>query len=479
MKARLGIKLLSAVAVIGLTAGTAHAAPQKKETPAKETVEERLDRLEAENAAMRNEINTLKGQQTQTAATAEAAQTQAEAADAKVTQLAAAPVVAPVAPTIPDGFTVGGGKTRIKMGGFVKITAASSRFSDGEVATNSLGRDFYLPQTLPTGGGAPSRVTDFSAKQTRLWIGADSDVAGHKVGGMLEIDFINTLGTTSGSQRTTNRFVPTLRRAYLTVDKFTIGQDWTTFQYLGALPESTDFVGGAEGTPFVRQPLVRYSMPVGKGSTLHLAVENPESGTANVGAPALTENGDDAMPDFIARFAYAAPFGELSIAGLARQVRVSNAGTSDSAFGWAVSGGGKIYLNGAKSGDVRVLLTYGHNAGRYIGFNFAPDAVYDPVANHLNSANNFAALGAVRIPLGTGLRANFMGSYQSVDYDSALTPASLANFNDHSWSAAANLFYTPVKGVDVGVEYRHGERVLVSGNKGSLGRIELAAKYSF
>ena len=469
MTKRKGLAFLTGVAAMALMTGTAHA---------KETVEQRLDRLEAENAAMRAELDSLKGQQNSTAAAAQQAQAQAQEADAKVTKIAAAPPPAPAAAPA-DGFTVGGGKTRIKMGGFVKVNVASSRFSDGEVATNSLGRDFYLPQTIPTGGGAASRVTDFSAKQTRLWIGADSDVAGHKVGGMLEIDFMNTLGTTSGSQRTTNRFVPTLRRAFLTVDKFTIGQDWTTFQYLGALPESTDFVGGAEGTPFVRQPLIRYSMPVGKGQTLHLAVENPESGTANIGSPALTENGDDAMPDFTARYAYSGTFGEFSLSGLARQVRVSNGGNSDSAFGWAVSGGGKIFLNSAKSGDVRLLVTYGNNAGRYVGFNFAPDAIYDPVANRLYSVDNFAVLGAVRVPLGTGLRANVMGSYQSVSYDSALTAASLANYNDHSWSVAGNIFYTPMKGVDVGVEYRHGERVLVSGAKGSLGRIEFAAKYSF
>lgn len=58
-------------------------------------------------------------------------------------------------------------------------------------------------------------------------------------------------------------------------------------------------------------------------------------------------------------------------------------------------------------------------------------------------------------------------------------PVSLAAFNRQAWSAAANIFWTPVRSVDVGLEYRHGERALVGGAKGQLDRFEFAAKYSF
>ena len=42
-----------------------------------------------------------------------------------------------------------------------------------------------------------------------------------------------------------------------------------------------------------------------------------------------------------------------------------------------------------------------------------------------------------------------------------------------------NLFYSPVKNIDLGVEFRHGERELVNGADGSTDRIEVVAKYSF
>lgn len=321
-----------------LLTATALAAPGMafaQATPTEAELEARLARLEAEMQALRADLANARGEQAQTAAIAQQAAAKSDDAATKVAALqtqTAQPA---------DGFK--SGATTVKIGGFIKLVATNSRFSDGEVATNSLGRDFYLPQTIPTGAAPASRVTDFSAKQSRFWLNLSTDVAGHSVNGYVETDFQTSPGT-QGSQRTTNGYNLTLRRAYLQVDRFTFGQDWTTFQYVGALPESTDFVGATEGTIFVRQPLIRYSAPLGTGLTLHASLENAEAGTATLGAPALIENGDDSMPDFAARIAYAGKFGEVSLAGLARQVRVDNAGAAAKVFGWGASVAGKINL---------------------------------------------------------------------------------------------------------------------------------------
>ena len=76
-----------------------------------------------------------------------------------------------------------------------------------------------------------------------------------------------------------------------------------------------------------------------------------------------------------------------------------------------------------------------------------------------------------------------MYSMQDVSYPSAYRPVGA---NDNAWSAAANIFWSPVKGFDVGAEYRHGVReiwVLTNGlastQSGQLDRVEFAFKYSF
>ncbi|MDE8653912.1 DcaP family trimeric outer membrane transporter [Novosphingobium album (ex Liu et al. 2023)] len=459
-----------------LLAASALAAPQAAQAaPSREAeLEARLERLEAEMMQLRADLAAAKSAQADSTAATNAAvaanATQNAATDAKIAALEAKPQ----APA--EGFRVG--NTTVKLGGFIKLTATSSHFSDGEVATNSLGRDFYLPQSIPTAGGPASHVQDFNAKQSRFWLNLDSSLAGHAVKGYLEVDFQTSAGT-QGSQRTTNGYNLALRRAYVQLDRWTFGQDWTTFQYTGALPESTDFVGATEGTVFIRQPLIRYSAPVGQGMTLHIAAEEPESGTAVAGSPALVENGDDRLPDLAARLAWTGKAGEASLAGLARQVRVENAGVSADSFGWGVSAAGKLFLNEGKSSDLRAMVTYGRNIGRYVGLNFAPDAVLVPATGELGDVNIFAALAALRVAVAPQVRVNLMGSYQTVDYASSLSLASLAGFNKRAWSGAANVFYSPVKNVDLGLEYRHGDRRVVGGAQGNLDRLEFAAKYSF
>jgi len=457
-----------------LLAASCLTAPQVAQaaTDREAALEARLERLEAEMMQLRADLVQAKQDQAQSAADAQAAIAAATAKSEEAATKVAAIESAPRG----DGFK--NGDTTIKLGGYIKMVANASRFSDGEVATNSLGRDFYLPQTIPTGDGPSQKVEDFTAKQSRFWLNLDTAVGGQSVKGYVEVDFQTSPGT-QGSQRTTNGYNLALRRAWMKVGRVTIGQDWSTFQYTGALPESTDFVGATEGTVFVRQPLIRYSAPMGQGLTLHASIEEPESGTATSGSPALTENGDDRLPDFAARLAYAGKSGEASLAMLARQVRVSSGSVDADAFGWAVSAGGKLFLNQAKSSDIRGMVTYGHNASRYIGLNFAPDAVYVPATNSLESVNVLAALAAARIAIAPQWRVNVMGSYQRVNYANSLSDLALASYNKQAWSAAINLFYSPVKAIDLGIEYRHGERELVSGADGALDRIEFAAKYSF
>jgi Porin subfamily len=463
-----GLGFMASVAAIALMSGTAHA---------KETVEQRLDRLEAENSAMRVEIDTLRGQQNQTAATAQQAQAQAEEADAKAMKIAAAPPPPPASAAPTDGFTATGGTTRVKVGGFVKTVASVSSFSKGDVAGNALGRDFYLPQQIPVSGTGKYTVNDFSAKQSRFWVNLDTTVAGHSLKAYVETDFQTATGT-QGSERTTNGYNLALRRAYVQFDGLTIGQDWSTFQNTAVLPESTDFVGVTEGTTFVRQPLIRYSTPLGKGVTLHISAENPETASALATGPALTENDDDSIPDVAARVNISGGLGDFAIAGLFRQLKVDNGILDDTATGYGVSASGKIFLTKDKAYNVSFMATYGSGIGRYVGLNFAPDAIFDATGK-LRTVDNFAAFGAVRLGWTPTVRSNIMVSYQKADYPGGFAAGTFNAYNESAWSVAGNVFYTPVKGLDLGIEYRHGERKLVSGVSGSLNRIELAAKFSF
>ena len=500
---RSAVLLLAASALVAPQVATAATAKEK-------ALEARLEKLEAQMVLLQSQLEAARSDQVAAVAEARTAAAQANAATAQAAALTAqegetkAKLAALEARPAPEGFR--DGNTTIRLGGYLKMVASSSHFSNGSVPTNTLGRDFYVPQlSIPTTpGGRRFSSQDFSAKQSRLWLSMDSQIAGHTVKGYVETDFQVTADPVQsvpggGSQRTTNGYTLALRRATLTIDRFTFGQDWTTFQYTGALPETTDYVGGAEGTVFVREPVARYTAPLSKQLTLMVSIENPESAITNVNSATVIESGTDRLPDLAARLIYTGRRGELSLAGLLREVRGETNGTSlvnntttagavgngVTAAGFGGSVGGKLFLNAARTSDIRFIATYGQNIGRYVGLNFAPDAIYNPATNRLTDVSEFAALVSAHYALTAQLRANVMGSFQTVSYDKSLTAANLNGLNKQAWSAAANLFYSPVKNIDLGIEFRHGHRTQINATtangkaSGHLDRIEFAAKYSF
>ncbi|WP_085340507.1 DcaP family trimeric outer membrane transporter [Aquidulcibacter paucihalophilus] len=467
-------QLLSGIACFALAATGAHA-----DTPKEQELEARIAALEQLFGAVQSDLAATKAENQKLRAEAALAQARTLELSTSVEAIRRAPAPPPNPAPISapaDGFKVGA--TTVKLGGFLKTTVDFTRWNDGDVATGNLGRDFYLPQSTPISGQRESLDNDFNAKQTRLWLTTETAVNGHVLKGYVEGDFQTSPGT-QGNERTTNGYNFALRRAYIQYDRFTFGEDWTTFQNVATLPESTDYIGPTESIVFARQALVRYSYPLSKTTTLHLAVENPETASANLGSPTLIENDDDSVPDFIVRLNHSFATGEVSVAGIARRLSVDNGAIGDVSSGYGLSVTGKMTLDTAKRYEWKFMATYGSGIGRYVGLNFAPDAVFVPATGQLKNVEILGGYSAIKVNWTPKLRSTLTGSIQTVDYDSGLALASLANFNKQAWSVSANLFYSPIKGVDLGAEYRHGVREVVSGADGSLDRLEFLAKYSF
>lgn len=491
------------VAPVAATARPAHKAASSREA----LLESRLLKLEQQVADLRGALEVAQARsaavptvapaivtasQDAAAAHAEAitATQTAQAADARAA--AAERKIAALSDATPKlGFRAANGS--VNLSGYVKLLTSNARYSGGDVASNTLGRDLYLPGSVPVFNPAsptsPTRDTDFTAKQTRFWVDANSKLGTHALKAYIEFDFQASPGTPQavgqGTQRTTNAYDLAVRRAYFQFDRWMFGQDFTNFENVGVLPESTDYVGGVDGLVFVRQPMVRYALPLQKDVKLYLAVENPETGSATAGSPALVENGTDHAPDATARLEYSGAFGFLDLATLWRQLRVDNAKAgaahiTDSRLGWGISASGKVFFNAAHTVDLRFQATYGEGIGRYLGLNFSPDAVLQANGT-LASVRDLGLFSAAHIALDKQWRVNLIGSFQKVTYADALDrgPAGIGFYNREAWSTAGNVFYSPVPGVDLGVEYRHGNRELVNALNGHVDRFDFAAKYSF
>jgi hypothetical protein len=468
--------LLASAAAIVLDPGPVWAQGRAK-LPTNAELQARLQALEAQMQTLQSELASAKQQ----AASAQAsAQATAAANEPKLIELqkkdeALGAQVAAVEKKLPgDGFKVG--DATVKITGFVKAEALASDFKNGVVARDALLRDFYVPGQIPVGTGANAgQEFDAHAKQTRIAITVNRAVDKHKLSAYVEGDFQSAPGT-QFSERTTNATNFALRRAYVTYDNWLFGQDWSTFQNVGVLPETTDFIGPTEGTVFVRQAQARYTRKLSDTLSLQLAAENAETSSITPLASALIENDSDRIPDFVGRLNFKGKTTEFSLAAIGRELVVDTGAFSDEKFGWGVSAGGKIMLG--KKNDIRFMLSGGEGIGRYLGLNFAPDVVTIATGpnRRIESVPVVAGFVAGKFYWTDKVRSTLAYSAQRVDNDRAFTPLTA---NKEVWSAFGNVFWSPVKGFDLGVEYRHAERELENGQKGELDRLHVVAKQSF
>lgn len=427
------------------------------EAGAKAEQAEALAAVRAETGAIRAEQQAMRSEVEETEATTRTLSAkQAEMSD-KLIDFAIAPG---------EGFKMG--KTRVTYGGYVKLDATSQRTSGGQIAGNSILRDFLFPSSIPVGGQASGFDTDFSARQTRFLFKTETDVGtDHKLSSLIELDFNVTEG---GNERVTNSFTPRIRHALINYDNWTFGQGWSTFQNVGALPDSLDFIGVTPGTVFDRQPLIRYT----KGG-LQLAVEQPETVvTAQNGA--MVTPGDDQIPDIVGRYNWSGDWGQFTAAAIVRQLHVSTddlMGVDDAAWGYGLSLSGKLKV-GAQD-DLRFMASAGDGLGRYIGLNIVNDAAIK-MDGTLDPIFTWSGFAAYRHVWTDKLRSNLAGSYFKADNPVRLTTNQVT---DESWNAFANLIWTPVGPLNVGIEVMYATRTLEDGRSGNLQRIQLSTQYNF
>lgn len=439
------------------------------------SVEDRLERLEAMVEGLIERLDAQQGatQQQQTAMQAQQNEMREQAAavlaatqDLEARQAELAAQIAVPKGQEDRGFRVG--KTTVSYAGYVKLDAITQRTSGGQLPSGSLLRDFLIPVAIPVGGEPSGFDTDFSARQTRFLFKTATDVGEeHTLNSHIELDFNVTEG---GDERISNSFTPRIRQAFITYDNWLFGQAWSTFMDVGALPDSLDFIGVTPGTPFDRQPLIRWT----KGG-LQLAIEQPET-TVTTPTGARLAPGDDSLPDLVAKYNFTGDWGRVSAAGILRNLRVTDddfgAGT-DNALGYGVTVSGKLNLSDRD--DLRFSATVGEGLGRYIGLNIVNDAAIDADGN-LDPIATYSGFAAYRHQWSDKLRSNIAGGYFRADNPVLLTTDQVT---DESWNAFVNLIWSPVEPLDIGVELLYAERQLEDGQSGNLQRLQFSTRYNF
>lgn len=318
---------------------------------------------------------------------------------------------------------------KISFGGFIK---ADARYVDGDVRY----ADFWLGAALNPQSADTSRVRLFANESRFNMKYTHGDVMG-----FIELDFWGT----GGNEIVSNSVSPRLRHAFIKYKNVLVGQTWSTFMNTSAIPETADFAGPANGLAFIRQGQVRYT-----NGNFQVSVENPFSHNDNYSATNTKDYTSD-IPDVIAKYTFKGDWGNVSVAGLARQLQTPS-GQRENAFGYSVAG----RLKTVGKDDFRFQIHNG-DTGRYVGVVSAKDVVGEQVEE------TTAYLAAYRHFWSEDLRS-------TVAYGNA--EADIAGWESTQWSV--NLMKSLTKQLTVGVEVGNFSR---DDQNADSDYLQLTAKY--
>ena len=294
-----------------------------------------------------------------------------------------------------------------------------------------------------------------TAKTTRLGLDFTAPVSNAKVGGKIELDFASGDNNKSENVR--------IRHAYLTYNNWLFGQ--TTSNFLAShAPEMIDFstnIGG--GT--TRIPQVRYNYKLAPATQLFVSAEEGNS----------SATGDSVkyrLPVLTAKITqgYAGGNGNASARAFVENYK---SGKGDDQTGWGVAAGTDF-----KVADPLKLFADASYVVGNSNYLYGSNSAYTLVNDNIEQ-NEFVAVqvgGTYKIL--PNLRATLAYGAQFADDGTDYAKAYTAG-NEKVQQAWLNVIYTPVKPINLGIEYVNGKRETFAGDDYKDNRVGLMAKYSF
>lgn len=361
--------------------------------------------------------------------------------------------------------------TKLQIGGFIKVDAMLNDYANGPRPGN-IGDEILVPSTVPVGGEGEGAQFDSHIKTSRLFVKTTTNTDAGVIKSHLELDLL----TAAGDERVSNSATSRVRHAYLAWDysdkgNLLVGQSWSTFFNVGALPESVEFIGPTSGTIFNRQNQIRWTKKAGSGS-LMLALENPSTSLSDAGSGIAASNYDDnSMPDVVVRLNGVSGNLSWTAAALAREIAYVDGTTdvSDTGLGFNLSG--KLAFDNGD--DIKASISSG-NLGRYIALNAFRDGGIDATGN-LDLTSVTGGYVAFKHKWNDKLRSTIQYAQTTADLANGLATSNTEKVTNLN----VNLMYSPTSKLTFGGAYINATRDLEDGSSGEFDRLQLMAKFSF
>ncbi|MEX5439911.1 DcaP family trimeric outer membrane transporter [Acinetobacter indicus] len=408
------------------------------------------------NAQSSQEVEQLRQEVQQLKALVHQYAQQNQTVQANLNQLANTTVQPPVAQkasTEKRGLGMTLGNAEFNLYGNVRM--------DGSYQVEGSSRDLpynHINAVALEGNNESSDRLRSTLSATRLGLDFKSPVGDQDVKGKIEVDFLG--GSNFDNLR--------IRHAYLNYGNWLIGQTWSNFAVPDYMPETVDALAYAGGA-VKRTPQVRYIAKFSPQTNLVVAAEDPKDNSITQRLPALTARLNHQFADNMS----------VSARAMGHEKRIN----SDEEMAWGVGLGAKYDVTPSTTLKADYYHVKGDssfvsfaNTGTIQGANGLEQSEFDSITVGLTQKFNEKLRGTV----GYG----YMSFDQDADYLAATPADKRTGVNKDLWQAWANVFYSPIKPVSLGLEYVYGEREAVvpaaNGSKtGEDNRINMVAIYNF
>ncbi|MFN4188328.1 MAG: DcaP family trimeric outer membrane transporter [Acinetobacter johnsonii] len=335
----------------------------------------------------------------------------------------------------------------INLYGFVR--------GDANYIIKGADNDFNSAHTSKEEASDKLRAT---AKVTRLGLDFNTPVGDNKVGGKVEVDFASSDNDKSENLR--------IRHAYLTYNNWLFGQTTSNFLSNHA-PEMIDFATNVGGGT-ARIPQVRYGFNLSPATKLFIAAEEGNSNSGSSDAAIKYS-----VPNLTAKLTQGFADGKGSVSARALVENYKSANDSDT--GWGVAAGVNYQVMDPLklSADVSYVdgnsnYLYGSNSAYVVNTSNGKIAQNEAFGVQVGGTYKFNE------KLRSTLAYGALFADDGTDYARINDAA-----NEEVYQAWINFIYSPVKPLDLGVEYINGKRDTFAGNSYKDNRVGLMAKYSF
>ena len=397
----------------------------------------------------------------------------------------------------PKTWKLPGTNTSMRIGGYVKL----------DIIWDFAGRgfQFHFPGVTPEAGSAGQGATNggdfrFLARQSRIFVITTTPTDWGTLMTRLEGDFYgNATGGNQGFFR--------LRHALGCLGPVCAGHTWSAWMPVWAGLPTLDF-GGAQSAIFVRHAILKFTHNFGGGWVGHIGLEDPlgARGFGNIssggGDSVVALGGGNVaagaqrFPDVVAGIFYNWKGGRLWAGGLLRQEEVDNGGAGgvtvadeEIGYGVAVAGAFKIHKR-VKAGFQGF---WGKGVQSYIpGLTSVHGGVTSVngvlIAGKIKLVDTWGVYAWAQFALTDTIRAGAIWAYAEtspedenptgkVGFGAPVTGT--AALTKYVHSVHANIIWSPVPAVNIGLEYSWHQHGRINSPDATLHRIHVAFQYKF